>query len=307
MDIALTAFLAVLTMLLYAVPGFLMIKTRLVGEEGIGPLVKLLLYVCQPALTYYTLMSVPYDPSILWKMGAAFLFTCLMTALTLGGFFLLFRKKMQDARYRIYTIATALGNYGFFGVPILKALLPEAPEALAYATVCSIALNAIGWTVACSIVSLDTRYISAKKFFFNPTVAALFVVLPLFLLRVQVPAFLHDGISLVAEMSTPLCMIIMGMRLALSSPRHVFLRPMQYLIVGAKQILYPLAVFLVLLLLPIDENAKAAMYILACCPIASMTLSFAEMLGKGQESAASLVLLGTTASAVTLPLMVLLL
>ena len=82
---------------------------------------------------------------------------------------------------------------------------------------------------------------------------------------------------------------------------------MQYLIVAAKQILYPLVVFGVLLLLPIDPIAKSAMYILACCPIASMTLSFSEMLGKGQESAASLVLLGTAASALTLPLMVLLL
>ncbi len=307
MESMLVAFSTVFVMLLYACPGFLMIKTKLVGEEGIGSLVKLLMYVCQPALTYYTLMSVTYTPEILLKMGGAFLLTCLMTGLMMGGFFLLFRKRMQDARYRIYTIATALGNYGFFGVPVLEALLPNSTEALAYATVCSIALNAIGWTVACSIISLDTRYISVKKIFLNPPVLALFVVFPLFFFGVQLPSVLHDGISLMAKMSTPLCMIIMGMRLALSSPRHVFLRPMQYLIVGAKQVLFPLIFLGVLSLLPLGADAKAAMYILACCPIASMTLNFAEMLGEGQESAAGLVLLGTATSALTLPLMVLLL
>ena len=42
------------------------------------------------------------------------------------------------------------------------------------------------------------------------------------------------------------------------------------------------------------------------CPAASVVLNFAEMLGEGQETAANLVLLSTMLSALTIPLMVLL-
>jgi len=44
---------------------------------------------------------------------------------------------------------------------------------------------------------------------------------------------------------------------------------------------------------------------LAATPVASITLNFAEMLGKGQKTAANLVLLGTILSLLTLPLMAL--
>ena len=42
-------------------------------------------------------------------------------------------------------------------------------------------------------------------------------------------------------------------------------------------------------------------------PVASVVLNFAEIAGEGQKKAASLVLLGTILSIVTLPLMMLLL
>ena len=103
-------------------------------------------------------------------------------------------------------------------------------------------------------------------------------------------------------MTTPLCMLIMGMRLATTPIKGIFLKPMQYLIIGIKQILLPLLVFLILLPLPLDENMKASMYIIFACPVASVILSFAEMLGKGQRDAANMVLLGTSLSALTIPL-----
>jgi predicted permease len=43
------------------------------------------------------------------------------------------------------------------------------------------------------------------------------------------------------------------------------------------------------------------------CPVASVVLNFSEMLGQGQKTAANLVLLGTGLSAITIPLMVLIL
>jgi predicted permease len=45
---------------------------------------------------------------------------------------------------------------------------------------------------------------------------------------------------------------------------------------------------------------------MVACPVASVVLNFAEMLGEGQETAANLMLLGTSLSVLTIPVMVLL-
>ena len=118
---------------------------------------------------------------------------------------------------------------------------------------------------------------------------------------------LLDAISLVGRMSTPLCMMILGMRLATIPFRRIFGNWRQYFAVFLNQIVYPLLVFLILLFLPLDNALKTTLVILCACPVASLVQNYAEILGQGQESAANIVLLGTASSIVTVPLICLLL
>jgi predicted permease len=122
----------------------------------------------------------------------------------------------------------------------------------------------------------------------------------------ELPKELADMIALLARMTTPLCMLIMGMRLATMSVKKVFAVPAQYLIIAAKQLALPFIALLLLRLFPVDENLKTSVYIMVACPVASVVLNFAEMLGEGQETAANLMLLGTSLSVLTIPVMVLL-
>jgi predicted permease len=61
------------------------------------------------------------------------------------------------------------------------------------------------------------------------------------------------------------------------------------------------------MIFPVEQSLRAAVYIMMACPTASVVLNFAEMLGEGQETAANLVLLSTLFSALTIPVMVLVL
>ena len=56
-----------------------------------------------------------------------------------------------------------------------------------------------------------------------------------------------------------------------------------------------------------SADIRTTTFILCACPVASIVLNFAEMLGDGQEHAADLFLLGTLGSIVTMPLILLLL
>lgn len=303
------SFFAALTtvgvMLFYAVPGFLLVKTRLVGSEGISNFAKLLMYVCSPMLVIYSFVNIEFSWALAGKMGIAFVFAISVMILVVLLFSHIF-KGQSDAKYKIYTLATVFPNCAFMGVPILQAVLPDYPEALAFSVMFSMALNISAWTIGSYIITGDKKYIGIKKVVLNPQVFALLVAIPLFVLGVKLPTQIDSMITLLGKMTTPLCMLIMGMRLATTPIKGIFLKPMQYLIILIKQIALPLLVFLILLPLPLDQNMKNSMYIIFACPVASVILSFAEMLGKGQRDAANMVLLGTALSALTIPIMCLL-
>ena len=182
-----------------------------------------------------------------------------------------------------------------------------ALQAVVFSAVYSISMNLIGWTVASAIIANDKKYIKVKNFILNPAVIALFVALPLFFKNIYIgDTQFGEAVFLLGRMTTPMCMLIMGMRLASVSLKPVLTRKLNYLVVFLKQIVMPLVGLAVISFLPIDPNMKRTFYIICCCPIASVVLNFSEMLGEGQEMAANLVLLGTFSSILTLPLMSLL-
>ncbi|MBR6917063.1 MAG: AEC family transporter [Clostridia bacterium] len=300
------AFKTVAVMLLCAVPGFIMIKARLFKSESISALAKLLLYICQPCLLVTSLTRVEYSSKTAVDLLIVFVIFLASELVTSGLLLLLFKKKLKDARFRVFSVAACMGNVGFMGVPVIEALLPGNAEAVAFTAAASLALNVFGWTIASAVISRDKKYISPKKIIFNPATLSIAISLPLFFTGVEIPPAIADKIDLIGRFATPLCMIIMGARLACAKFGDVFLKIGNYLTVALKQIVYPALVLGVLLLLPLEYEMKCAIYIICCCPIASMVLNFSELIGVGREEAAGVLLLGTALSCVTIPLMILL-
>ncbi len=294
-------------MLLYSLPGYALVKAKKIKPSSISAFATVLMYVCQSCLVVYSFQKVTYTRELFLDMLLFFAMGLLIQSFLIGIYYFIFRKKYQDVKYRIAIIAGAFGNCAFMGVPILEHLLPDYPQAVVFSAVYSISMNLIGWTVASAIIANDKKYIKVKNFILNPAVIALFVALPLFFKNIYIgDTQFGEAVFLLGRMTTPMCMLIMGMRLASVSLKPVLTRKLNYLVVFLKQIVMPLVGLAVISFLPIDPNMKRTFYIICCCPIASVVLNFSEMLGEGQEMAANLVLLGTFSSILTLPLMSLL-
>lgn len=294
-------------MLLYSLPGYALVKCKKIQPSSISAFATVLMYVCQSCLVVYSFQKVKYTPSLFKEMLLFFSLGLLIQVVLIGAYYLIFRKKYKDVKYRIVTIAGAFGNCAFMGVPILEHLLPAYPEAVVFSAVYSISMNLIGWTVASAIIANDKKYIKIKNFIFNPSMIALYVALPLFFMGAYIgDTLIGDAVFLLARMTTPLCMLIMGMRLASVSLKPVVTRKLNYLVLFLKQIVMPLMGIAIVFFMPIDVNMKLTFYIICCCPIASVVLNFSEMIGEGQEMAANLVLLGTFCSIITIPIMTLL-
>jgi len=296
----------VLVMLAYAAPGYVFIKRKMVEEESINAFAKVLLLICQPCLSIYSFNKADYTPELGKQMLLFFILGTLLQLVMLVLTYLAFRKKCKtDASYSVCTIAGTLGNVGFLGVPLLEALI-ENKNAVAFSAVYIIGMNFISWTVASAIITGDKKYISLKKLIFNQVILTLAIALPLFLTKTKLPAVLDNSVTVLGKMTTPLSMLILGMRLGLIEFKQLYSDRKVFFFVFLKLIVFPLFGMAVVSFLPLEPYIKATLVILCCCPTASAVLSFAEMYNKGQKTAANIVLVSTLLSVITIPLLMLL-
>ena len=291
-------------MLLYSAPGYALVKAKKIQPTSISAFAMVLMYVCQSCLVIYSFQKVTYTPALFKNMLVFFALAVVIQSLLLGTYYLLFRKRYKNVRYRIATIAGTFGNCAFMGVPLLEHLLPHYPNAVVFSAVYSISMNLLGWTIASAVIANDKKYIKPKNFFFNPSMIALYIALPLFFTHTSIGGNVFgDAVFLLGKMTTPLCMLIMGMRLACVPLKKVVTSRLNYFVLFLKQLVMPVLGLAVVMFLPIETNMKMAFYIICCCPIASVVLNYSEMIGEGQETAANLVLFGTFSSIVTIPVM----
>ena len=271
-------------MLLYSAPGYALVKAKKIQPTSISAFAMVLMYVCQSCLVIYSFQKVTYTPALFKNMLVFFALAVVIQSLLLGTYYLLFRKRYKNVRYRIATIA------GTFAV--------------VFSAVYSISMNLLGWTIASAVIANDKKYIKPKNFFFNPSMIALYIALPLFFTHTSIGGNVFgDAVFLLGKMTTPLCMLIMGMRLACVPLKKVVTSRLNYFVLFLKQLVMPVLGLADVMFLAIETNMKMAFYIICCCPIASVVLNYSEMIGEGQETAANLVLFGTFSSIVTIPVM----
>ena len=307
MSTFLITFFSVGILLLSAVPGYLFIKCNLVKEDFIPGVSKILVYVCQPAIAIYSFANVKFSFDVLWDMVLFSLLVVVLHVVVLVGVYFVFGGARKRAAWGIITVSSTFANCTFFGIPIIEALFPEIASGLiVYASIYSLIMNIIGWTVGAALISGNTKYISIKKVFLNPATISTGVAFLIFLVGITIPDTLLSSITVMGKMATPLSMLVLGMRLACIDLKSIFCDKKLYFSMLIKQFLMPLVAFAIIFFIPMDAGIKASFYILAACPTASVVLAFAEMLESGQKSASGSILLSTILSIVSLPIMVLL-
>ncbi len=292
---------------LYVACGFLLIRSGKGHESHAKTLSAILLYICCPGMIISTFQAMEYNRADFIKIGWFFLLSMLAQLAVFGALFFVFRKRFEQAKYRILSIASVWGNVGFFGLPVVTALFPSEPLVGCYSLAYLTGMNLLVFTIGVYAIKRDPSYISPRAAVLNPTTLSVLAALPLYLLKMRLPESLNGALSLLGKMSTPLCMIVLGMRLASVELKRLFSRPFVYGVCAMKLIVYPLAAYGMVLLIPgLDETFRDCMLILSAAPSAAVILSLAELHRCEQELSANVVLLTTLASIVTLPLMSLL-
>lgn len=292
----------VLIMMAYAIPGFILVKLKAIKPDSIYAFSLVLLYVCQPFLTIYSFQKVSYDLSMLMNMGIVLGLSMIVQAGFLFLMYFVYRKRYDDARYRVSAAAVAFGNVGFLGVPLLEAMIPEHPEAVAYSAVFIISMNFLAWTLGSAFLTGDKKHIRIKNFLLNPLMIGVVVALPLFFTNTKLPVVVMNSVELLGKMTAPLCMLILGMRFATVKSKELFTDWRLYITTVVKLIVFPLVIFLIVFAMPIDRGIKLTLFILGCCPTATVVQNLAEIHNSGgQKESANSVLITTSFAMLTIP------
>ena len=298
------AFSNVLLTLLYIIPGFLCCKTKIAKAEHLSTLSAILVYVCSPCMVVASFMETERSWYMIGQIMLFFVVSLAIQTVLTFALYGIFRKKFANIKYRMLTVSFGLGNAGFFGIPIIKALLPGHPEVACFACVYIVGMNMLTFTIGAYCLTGDKKRMTFKKAFLNPPFISLIVALVMYAVSFQsfVPVLLRDAIGLLSKTTTPLCMIILGIRLASVSFKKLFSRAYVYIICACKLLIFPFACLAIVYFLPFDPIFKAAMFILGGTPCAAVMLNIAEMYDGETELAANCVLLSTLLCVFTIPI-----
>lgn len=218
------------------------------------------------------------------------------------------KNRLNDGKYRIFTIGSFLGNVGFFGQPLISALIPTEPIVSGYCMLFATSMNLLIFTVGEFMITRDRKYISIRRTVINPTVLSVFVAVPLYLMNIKLPSEIQSVLLTLRAMAAPICMLILGLRLASMKLKEVFTEPFAYLVSAMKLLVFPLFAYALVYFLPwFDSTFKTSVLIISGTPCAAVIQSLSELHGSEQKNAAYTVLISSILCAVTLPLLALIL
>ena len=315
MDQFFTVFITVFTLLLLAIPGFVLTKTKIIGKGAENTISGIVLYAAQPAMVFMSFQK-KFETEIALNMLVVAGVTLGIHLIMIGLMFLVIRNKDKQARSNCVRFASVFSNCGYMGLPFLRMLFGENnTEILIYAAVVIAVFNLVTWSLGVFMMTGDKKSMSPKKALLNPTTICVFLGLIVFL-SVRTPfatlavgtaleefvSKLMSALNVIGDLVTPLSMILIGCKLANVKLRQLFLDKWAYLSCFFKLIVMAFVSMLSVAFLPVSPTVKYAIVFLLSMPSATATVLFAVRFGGDGEFASASVLLSTILSVITIPL-----
>lgn len=313
------------------VPGYILRKVGLIKSESTKSFVALLLWVCAPMLIFKSLIydekkiANPTSSSLLIGLALTFVLGIVVLLVVFFVVKLMFLGQKERSAANANIFAGTFGNVGFIGIPFIAYVLagnPILPYALFYSAIFNVVFNTLCWTLGVYIITGDIKSMRPIKIIANPIVIVTAIALPLFFLRVDLVKYvppLAEIISFLGAMTTPLSMIIVGIRFAEIKIKSIFTDGWVYLSAFARLVAAPLLAFGLVMLLRIfgifgvvggdfyntfGRAVCLVLIILSALPAAASTIAFCERNNGNTVCAVKSFMLSTFLSIITMPLLI---
>ena len=285
--------------------GAMMRKAGFFKENAIDGIVNVIKLVDTPCLIIDVFQR-PFDPSMLKGLGLAFLIAVLAHVVLILLAKAAVQHRNEDVR-RPLRLAAVFSNAGFMGIPLEQAVLGDV--GVFYGIVYVVVFNLFMWSWGlCTMEKGEGRKETgfSLKTIVNPGTVGLTLGAPLFFCSAKLPAVIGVPVHHMANLNTPLAMIVIGYALAGARFGRVLRMGSGYVATAIRLVLCPLLVSAALypLRASLDRNLMLAMVIAAAAPVAAMVSMFATKYRRDVDVSVAVVSGSTLLSVLTMPVVI---
>lgn len=290
----------VLVLLILMLLGAIASRTNLIDQKAVRGMTNVVLYFVTPCI-----IVISFEREMDSKLIHNLLITLVIAVVThvLGILLsILFIHDKSRQKQSVLRYGVAFSNCGFMSIPIEQALL--GADGVFYGAVFMAVFNVFQWTYGLALMSGGEEKVSAKKLILNPGILAVLVGIVVFVLQIQIPSVLELPMGYMADLNTPIPMLVIGYYLGSLRLSHLTQNKKQYLAYFLRLILIPGLTLVILLPFHIDTTVAVVSAIAGSAPVAATTAMFATKFKQDAQLAAQMVSVSTLFSLVTIPLIV---
>ena len=293
-----------------AIPGYLLIKAKLLKKEQSGALSMLLMYVGMPFLIFSsTINNITINTELLATIGIVL---GIGVVYTFAMFFVskpLTKMEREQKTQGMMRFSSVFSNNGFLGIPLAMAVFGAGSMALMVVIILNIVTNVLMYTLGIYLISGDRKAISLKKAFLNPVLIAFVIGIIANLLNVKgyVPEVATYSTHF-SNLVTPISMTILGMKMGGVKFLELFKSWKTYYVSALKLIVFPMIIVAIVFVLNqvtaiITPDMVLGVLIAFAMPTAGLASTFSDNFGGDTENAVAFTLGTTVLSIITIPLL----
>ncbi len=305
LDNMLTAAQQVLILYIIVAVGFAADKFGVYPEKVARSCTDLLFYVITPAKIIQSFFTLDYN-----RETAKGLFIAIGCGLLLHGVAALLStavfNKCPSDKSCIFKYSCAYGNCGYMALPLANAVLGE--EGVFYCSAVIISFQIFSFTHGIYVMNKGKQSgkseVDFKRIILNPGVISVIIGLPLFLLSVELPKVITTPVDYIANLNTPIAMLIFGTYIANTKFSTIFKEWRILCVSAVKLLVLPSIMLLIFRLFGINGTLLIALVMSASAPPANNTVMFAAKYDRDTGLASQTVTAASLLSIVTMPLMI---
>ena len=289
----------IITLYLLLVVGFVLGKAKILDDHASTAMSNVVMFAVTPCMMIVAFQR-PLESATLHSFGIVVAVSILLHAIFIAAATLLIRDRDRE-RQSSLRFAAVLTNCGFMGYPLMTAMLGSL--GVFYGSAYVIVFTVLSWTWGVYVFTGDRRQLRLRPLLLNPGVLSVAVAMVLYLVEITVPEFLMVPIQYLANLNTPLPMLVVGYQLSHANFRVALRGVSSWVTLVLRLVMLPLVSLGVCLALNIPHDLTLVLLIAASAPPAALLSMFAARFGKDTSLTSSLVSVQTAISAITLPLM----
>ncbi len=298
MDAVLTVIGKVAVIMLLIVVGYLITKKGLLTERGASEITTLLIKIVTPCVIVNSFLG-NFGTLGAYELLMAVVLPAIWMGLALGVSLLVFRKEPPE-RQKVLRFSILFSNTGFMGIPLVQGIVGDT--GVIYASFGVVVFNILCWTYGYSMMSGGAK-LNLKTILLNPGIIGLVFGLPIYFLRLELPGIIAEPLGYLADLNTPLAMLVVGSYIA-KVDFHSFVSDISvYKASFFRLIAAPALFLLILLAIQPGEELFISNVIQASAPVAANAVLFAVTFKRDSALASKLVAVSTALSIITIPVM----